>query len=95
MPVTPRGRPNVYRCDDAGWKGRCFLVTDPTNCHNWAGQPGAGSFGPDKGLECRVWGFPDCQGPSSATIAYPGTSNNQAFAAQHGFAFISWKCQYN
>jgi hypothetical protein len=67
--VYRRGGRNAYPCDGQGWMNNCWLITDPTNCHNR--MTNLGSFGPDKGLSCTMFENRGCTG-GVATISYPG-----------------------
>ena len=68
--VYRRSGRNVYRCDGQGWVNNCYLITDPTNCHNH--YTSLGSFRPDRGLSCTMWEDSGCSGRKVSTVGYPG-----------------------
>jgi hypothetical protein len=89
--VYRRSGRNVYRCDGQGWVNNCWLITDPTNCHNR--MTSLGSFGPDKGLSCTMFENRGCTGRVAA-ISYPGVGSMWDWENKGGFNVNSWQCRW-
>jgi hypothetical protein len=87
--TTAHYSPNVYRCDGVNWQNNCYLITNPTDCHNRLGA--LGSYGPDKGLTCHMYTMADCHG-DQASIQYPGTGSVSGFESRNRFYIRSWRC---
>ena len=74
--LSSRSSPGVYICDKSSWEGNCTYIADIEVNHCYAvSNPPASSFGPDKGLKCRLYTVPHCSddGIKSNWLEWPGT----------------------
>jgi len=88
----------AYYCTGPNWTGGCaWTEAVDGNCVNIENPSGTSfSFGPDKGLVCKLFTEVNCEmgGTVVGGIAYPGWPDVTAVTQNEGLSIArSWRCE--